>query len=90
MSELKLRYFGHVVRANGLEKSIMFGMGEGQRRRGRPRLRWLDEIVTLTEKKLEGLLILTQDKSRWSGIANVSSRGRLRSASQGNKVRLSC
>ena len=34
MSELKLRYFGHVVRANGLEKSIMFGMGEGQKRRG--------------------------------------------------------
>jgi len=73
MAELKLRCFGHVVRANGLEISIMFGMGGGQRRRGRPRLRWLDEIETLTGKKLEELMILTLYRSRWRGISNVSS-----------------
>ena len=76
MSELKLRYFGHVVRANGLEKSVMFGMGEGQRRRGRPRIRWLDEIVALTGKKLEELMVLTEDRAAWRSFAYTATRGR--------------
>jgi hypothetical protein len=76
MSELKLRYFGHVVRTNGLEKSIMFGMGEGQRRRGRPRKRWLDEIVELTGKKLEELMVMTEDRSEWRTFAYAATRGR--------------
>ena len=78
MSELKLRYFGHVVRANGLEKTIMFGMGEGQRRRGRPRIRWLDEIVALTGKKLEELMVLTEDRAVWRSFASTATRGRPR------------
>ena len=78
MSELKLRYFGHVVRANGLEKSIMVGMGDGQRRRGRPRLRWLDEIVAVTGKKLKDLMVLTGDRTAWRTYAYTATRGRLR------------
>jgi len=78
MLELKLRYFGHVVRANGLEKSIMCGMGEGQRRRGRPRLRWLDEIVALTGKKLEDLMALTENRAVWRSFAYTATRDRQR------------
>ncbi|GFR95177.1 endonuclease-reverse transcriptase [Elysia marginata] len=45
----KLSYFGHIMRKqNSLEKSIMLGMGEGGRRRGRPCMRWKDDIKTVT------------------------------------------
>jgi len=44
----KLSYFGHVMRGNGLEKSIMLGMGSTARGRGRPRRWWLDEVVETT------------------------------------------
>src|SRR5690349_2452581 len=73
MSELKLCYFGHVIRANGLEKSIMLRMGEVQRR-GRPRLRWLDEIVALTGKKLKDLLVLTEDRAVRRSFVNTATR----------------
>jgi hypothetical protein len=45
ITQLKLRYFGHVMRTNGtLEQDIMIGQGDGSRRQGRPRLRWIDSI----------------------------------------------
>ena len=44
----KLRYFGHIMRSDGLEKAIMLGMGEDKRKKGRPRMRWLDEVQELT------------------------------------------
>jgi len=44
----KLLYFGHVMRGNGLEKSIMLGMGSEARGRGRPRRRCQDEVVKTT------------------------------------------
>jgi len=47
VTKLKLSYFGHVLRGEGLEKSIMLRMGNGCRGRGRPRKRWLDEIERL-------------------------------------------
>ena len=59
----KLSYFGHVMRANGLEKSIMLGMGEGQRGRGRPRTRWLDEIQSTTGLNLHQLSEAVQDRN---------------------------
>ena len=40
----KLSYFGHVIRGQGLESTVMLGMGNGQRNRGRPRKRWIDEV----------------------------------------------
>jgi hypothetical protein len=40
----KLIYFGHIMRANSLEKDMIVAMGDGQRKRGRPRARWLDGI----------------------------------------------
>ena len=42
-SELKLQYFGHLMRrADSLERNLMLGKTEGRRRRGRQRMRWLD------------------------------------------------
>ena len=42
----KIQYFGHLMRrANSLEKTLMLGKTEGKRRRGRQKMRWLDEIT---------------------------------------------
>ena len=46
MLKLKLQYFGHLMgRVDSLEKSLMLGGTRGRRRRGRPRMRWLDGIT---------------------------------------------
>ena len=46
MLKLKLQYFGHLMqRADSLEKTLMLGMLESGRRRGRQRMRWLDGIT---------------------------------------------
>ena len=44
VTEVVLRYFGHVVRAGGMEGDVMFGRMIGSRKRGRPRRRWLDTL----------------------------------------------
>jgi hypothetical protein len=49
----KMRFFGHVMRADGLEKEMMLAYGEGKRKRGRPRRRWMEEIHEATGMKLE-------------------------------------
>ena len=47
MPQLTLQYFGHLMqRANSLEKTLMLGKTEGRMRRGRQRMRWLDNIIT--------------------------------------------
>jgi len=48
----KIMYFGHVMRGNSLEQSVMSEMGEGARGRGRPKMRWLDEVIGSTELSL--------------------------------------
>ena len=46
MLKLKLQYFGHLMqRTDSLEKTLMLGKGEGKRRRGQKRMRWLDGII---------------------------------------------
>ena len=50
MLKLKLQFFGHLMwRADSLEKSLMLGKIEGERRRGRQRIRWLDSITNSTD-----------------------------------------
>ena len=54
MLKLKLQYFGHLLRrVDSLEKSLMLGGIEGRRRRGRPRMRWLDGITDLMDVEFE-------------------------------------
>ena len=53
MLKLKLKYFGCLIRrANSLEKTLMLGKIEGKRRRGQPRIRWLDGITDMSLSKL--------------------------------------
>ena len=56
MVKLKLQYFGHLMqRADSLEKILMLGKIEGRRRRGRQRVRWLDDITDSMDMSLKTL-----------------------------------
>jgi hypothetical protein len=61
----KMMYFGHVMRADGLEKEMMLACGEGTRRRGRPRTRWMEDVHRKTTMNLAELRDKTQNRVEW-------------------------
>ena len=72
----KLRYFGHVMRHEGMEKTIMLGMVEGVRKRGRQRMRFLDGIKEVTGMNLEKLKEKTQDRIGWRTFVRRVTKSR--------------
>jgi len=73
--KLKLQYFGHLMqRTDSLKKTLMLGKIEGGKRRGRERIRWLDDISDSIEMSLSELRKLVMDRETWCA-AVLGSQG---------------
>ena len=68
LEELKLKqqYFGHLMRrANSLEKTLMLGKTEGERRGGQQRMRWLDSITDSVDMSLNKRQEIVKNREAW-------------------------
>lgn len=73
MIKRKMNYFGHTIRHNSLEKTIMQGITAGKRGRGRPARTWERDIAEWTQKNIGAATRMAEDRDLWSTVIHVTA-----------------